>query len=332
MENMDEKIFEEPRKSFMEIMKVHNKEVPFANLLAFFFNPKEKHEFGVLFIEALLNTKCSELESQNKDLNNNLLKSNGIGFDNIENIIGENVKVEVEVSTNEEVDNRTKQSDTENEDLSELDLNKKRIDILIDAENFVICIEFKINHELNNPLGVYKKFIDDNYKGKRKYYVVLTPNRKECIGDAKNHNEFKQIILSHFIKNVKEKLQKLYPTYENENIYFKYYLKDFIQTVENRRIHSKRHEAFTVLKLGINEKIKPINCELHKKEFLEIKMKNFNLKIRIETLHWQIEKWTEKEKFILKRSKDYNVIIQEVEKIINETISYQSVKNKNVST
>ena len=32
-------IFKEPRKTFMEILKVNNREVPFANLLAFLFRP-----------------------------------------------------------------------------------------------------------------------------------------------------------------------------------------------------------------------------------------------------------------------------------------------------
>lgn len=320
---MDEIIFEEPRKTFMEIMKVHNKEVPFANLLAFFFRPKEKHELGVLFIEALLNTKCSELESQNKDLNNNLLKSNGIGFDGIENRIGDKVEVKVEVKTEHQT--------TKDKTLSKSDLNDKRIDILIEADNFVICIEFKINHDFNNPLEEYVNFITKKYCEKRKYYVVLTPYGKKCEEGAKKNKEFKQVVLSHFIENVIKDLPKNDMTNPDTNIYYKYF-EDFIQTVENRKIHSKRLEFFTTLQAEINEKIKPINCELHKKGFLEIKMEIFNLKIRIETLHWQIEKWTEKEKFILKKSKDYNVIIQEVEKIINETKSYQSVKNKNVST
>ncbi len=33
----------ESPKTYLEILKVHNKEIPIANLLAFFFRPDEKH-------------------------------------------------------------------------------------------------------------------------------------------------------------------------------------------------------------------------------------------------------------------------------------------------
>ena len=250
-------IFKEPRKTFMEILKVNNREVPFANLLAFFFKPNEKHGLGDKFIKALLETNCSDLVSQNQEIKENPLKSNGIGYDIIENIIGEKVKVIVEQPT------------AENKNTSKSDLNKKRIDILIVAENFVICIEFKINHDLNNPLEEYIKFISENYSGKRKYYVVLTPYKKESIGNAKNNTEFKQVILSHFIDKVKEKLPQNFKTDYTENHYYEYF-KDFIQTVENRKIKSGRHLFFETLNQEINNQ--KINSKFHtqKDGFLEI--------------------------------------------------------------
>lgn len=293
-------IFNEPQKTFMEILKVHNKEVPFANLLAFFFNPKEEHNLETLFIDALLE---SNFTHKGENANN-------------ETCIGKIVYNKNEVKVKTEV----------------LTHNKKRIDILIISDVFVFCIEFKINHDLNNPLEDYKQYIEKEFPNKHYYYFILTPYVKEVIGSAKEYfeknNEFKQIILSHFIKNVNEKLQELYPTYESENMYYKYYFKDFIQTVENRKIRSKRHDVFTFLKEIINEKIKPFNCEFHKKGFLEIRLKHFNLKIRIKNSGWQIEKWFKDENgkwfkdekiVYIEKNKNYNDIVNEVEKIINKT-------------
>jgi hypothetical protein len=289
---MDEIIFIEPRKTFMEILRVHNREVPFANLLAFFFNPKEKHELNTLFIDALLETRFTHLgKNESVEISPRIPVYDA-----------NSIKVAVEVTTSEII----------------------RIDILITSNTFTICIEFKINHDLNNPLDDYKKFVNDKYSNQQHYFFVLTPYKKEATGIAKEYfesnNEFKQIILRHFINKVKEKLQELYPNYENENIYFKYYFNDFIQTVENRKIHSKRHEVFRSLQQEINEKIKPIYCEFHKKGFLEIKILDFVLKIRIAASRWQIEKWITGEKpIILTSIKTYDEIINEVEKIISET-------------
>ena len=53
-------------KTFSEIMKTHNTEVPMANLLEFFFKPNEKHNLGDLFIKSLLNTPCLELKNNKK--------------------------------------------------------------------------------------------------------------------------------------------------------------------------------------------------------------------------------------------------------------------------
>ncbi len=82
-----------------------------ANLLAFFFRPNEKHGLKNLFINALLSTRHYSLNS---------LKSDELRIKDDVEI--SNVKVRTEVNAG----------------------NDKRIDILIDTANFVICIEFKI--------------------------------------------------------------------------------------------------------------------------------------------------------------------------------------------
>jgi hypothetical protein len=266
MEEKKEIIFSEPRKTFMEILKVNNREVPFANVLAFFFKPKEKHNLSTLFIDTLLETKFTHL---GKNKNEEIIPKIPVYDLN-------SIKVIVEEPTSE----------------------KNRIDILITSNTFTICIEFKINHDLNNPLDDYKKFINDKYPNKNHYFFILTPYKKEAIGRAKKffeeNNEFKQIILSHFIKNIKEKLQKVYPNDNQDNIYFEYF-KDFIQTVENREIRSKRN---TIL-LELSKKLISDNykSEYHRNNqggFIEIKTDKYNLKIRITKDGWQVEKWNNK--------------------------------------
>ncbi len=269
MEEKENIIFKEPRKTFMEILKVNNREVPFANILAFFFRPNENHKLETLFIDALLETKFTDI---NKNQNEETTQDAPI-------YEKQSVKVIVEQKTK-----------TEN-----------RIDILIITNTFVICIEFKINHELNNPLYDYKNYVEKEFKEKKKYYFILTPYRKDAIENAKKYfdknNEFKQIVLRHFINRVKEKIRENPTTYlKNEK--YDYFL-DFIQTVENREIRSKRNLFLISLKKDLDKNLK---SEYHKNiegGFLEIQKEKFTLKIRFTKEGIQIEKWINKSRQII---------------------------------
>lgn len=301
-------MFDEPYKTYMEILKVNNREVPFSNLLAFFFRPNEKHGLNDIFIKALLNTKCSELIANSSLIKDNLLVANGFGFENIENIIGNNVKVIVEQPT------------TQEQNLLKSPLNKKRIDILIVAQNFLICIEFKINHDLNNPLNEYKNFIIENYSDKRKYYVILTPFRKEIKNNAKNNIEFKQVILSHFIENVKNSLPPDFKTNLTTNKYYDYFI-DFIQTIENRKIKYERNIFFENLNKELKQ-YKEIKSKYHlqKNGFLEIQNNDVKLKLRFfvnkshlidQNIGWRLENWTKSKNKLIEKI-DKNTEIKEI--------------------
>jgi len=279
-EIIDEIIFEESPKTFMEILKAHNREVQVANALAFFFRPREKHGLKTLFIDALLNTNCTELKTFIPKKESSLVKLNGSFCNKPNENLEYNVdKVEVIV-----------------EDPTE---NKNRIDILINTDSFTICIEFKINHDLDNPLKDYRDFIAGKTVGKRIYFIVLTPYNKDPKGKAKEfldkNPEFKQVVLGHFFKKIDEILQLQKTNDFKSNQYYQYF-QDFAQTIKNREIRSKRHKALMDLKERINNN----KCEFHPKGFLEIKKKHYDLKIRIIsesttpeiTPGWQIEKWT----------------------------------------
>jgi hypothetical protein len=289
-----------PRKTYLEILKVHNKEVPLANLLAYFFRPKENHGLNQLFINTLLNTMCSELILNNES-KNSLLKDNYKVQDtpimNKDNI----TEVKTEVKTT----------------------GDKRIDILIDSDDFVICIEFKINHDLDNPLANYTRYIKDKYPHKKQFYIVMTPYRKDPSDSVREYiksgeNMFSQIILSDFISNVKkiideeERFEERLDSYEY-NIY-----QDFIQTIENRKI-----------RYNINSALNKINSELKKSfnsefknnnqgGFIEISRDDFTLKIRFNKTGWQIEKWSKErnEKQIIHDSNN-SIEIKEIISVIN---------------
>lgn len=272
MKKKEEVIFNEPRKTFMEILKVDKQEVPFANVLAFFFRPKENHNLGNLFLKALLKTEFTNIRKNSDKESTPEIPSYEI----------ESVDVIVEQPT-------------------EL---KKRIDILIVTNTFVVCIEFKINHDLNNPLTEYKNFIDTQkqFDEKKKYYFILTPYKKEPIDEAKkyfeNHNEFKQIILSHFIKQIDIEINRNPNEYILNDQYA--YYKDFIQTVKNREIRSKRNIFLEKLKNELAQK--KIKSKYHSNingGYLEIKKKVFDLKVRFKNQGIQIEKWINKSSEII---------------------------------
>jgi hypothetical protein len=275
MEDKDNIIFKEPRKTFMEILKVNNREVPFANVLAFFFRPNENHKLETLFIDSLLETRFTNIsKNQNEE-------------------ITQDVPIYEKKSVKVIVEQKTK--------------NENRIDILIITNTFVICIEFKINHELNNPLDDYKDYMEKEFNEKKKYYFILTPYKKDAIKNAKDYfeknNEFKQVVLRHFINRVKEKIEKN-PTKYLRNEKYDYFL-DFIQTVENREIRSKRNLFLEKLKKDLSKNVK---SKYHKNingGFLEIEKENYNLKVRFSSTGIRIEKWINKvfEKMIYEPNK-----------------------------
>lgn len=157
---LEEILFKDPEKTLIELLKVNNREVPFANLLAFYFRPKEKHNLNALFLDALFETQFSEI---------GIAKENDERYFKISNYDADQVKVIVEKETGK----------------------RNRIDILIESDTFVICIEFKINHDLDNPLDDYVEFINTEakYKNKQKYFVILTPYSKEPVKNARAYFE-----------------------------------------------------------------------------------------------------------------------------------------------
>ena len=289
----------ETRKTYLEILEIHDKEVPIANLLAFFFRNKEIHGLNNIFIKALLKTKFYELDVKKYPKSKGTLISL-VKFEKKQQIILNsitNVEVETEVKTSKDND------------------ENKRIDIVINTENFVICIEFKINHKLNNPLEVYKNHIENKYKNtdKQIFYIVLTPSKKEAdVSNVQNYLEknkdFKQVILSNFIKNIQSEL----PLDFKGNSSFNYY-NDFIQTIQNREIRYKRSLLLERLSNSFNnQRIKSEYIINNKGGYIQIKKINHFLKIRIENKKFQVEKWNQKKEKIILDQFDLNTDLDDI--------------------
>jgi hypothetical protein len=177
--------------------------------------------------------------------------------------------------------------------------NIKRIDILLDTDDCVVCIEFKINHDLDNPLEIYQDHIERLREDKKhRYYVVLTPFKKRPSDEVREFantkkNKFKQIILSHFVKKVLERLPENYFIDKADNIYTQYLI-DFIQSIQNREIRFKRSEILLDLKSKIKKE-----STFHDKhgKFIQFRYKNSSIKTRIENGDFKIEKWSSNNEF-----------------------------------
>jgi len=216
---------EEKKWNYLEEIKVSHRETIMAEVLRYYFDSNEKHGLGDIFIRSLLETPCFKLKEK-KVVNAHLYEK----IKDDKQILNSfnNVKVRTEVSTSK----KTKVKGEKD--------SSKYIDILIETEKLVICIEFKINHDLNNPLNTYQKFIEEEeakcFKGskiKRELiFVVLTPFWKAPISKAQNNENFVQITLAGFIDNVQRLVGDFWSDKKGAHQYYLY--QDFINVIENR--------------------------------------------------------------------------------------------------
>lgn len=124
--------------------------------------------------------------------------------------------------------------------------NHKRLDILIETENFVIGIENKVNHICNNPFEDYSNKIDEIANGRKKLKVILSKNHCCPI------NNFENVIYEVFIKHIKENLPGFI---DNANLEYRIFLTDFLRNIENEinfKVMIENKEAFEYFKLNYN--------------------------------------------------------------------------------
>lgn len=113
-------------------------------------------------------------------------------------------------------------------------LRENRLDILIRTENYVIGIENKIFHFLNNDLSDYAQTIKSycNQPNKKALNIILSLNRlsnSEDISKAKAYDFF-SITYEDLFKSIREEMGK-FISHSNPTYFI--YLSDFMKSIEN---------------------------------------------------------------------------------------------------
>lgn len=257
-------IFNDYEKSLMEILKVNNKEVPFANILAYYLDINRNNELGNLFLKALTQTQSYSWEKENWSLGSSCL-------------------IFPEYDADSEISIITEQKT----------INNKRIDILIKTSPFDIAIEFKINHELNNPLDEYIDFVCDKGNNKKyKFFFILSSGKKEPTKEALKHlgkdneNQFRLIVLRHYFVKIREIFNKEYKHLDVKKLQ---HFDDLVRTVNN----NYRNYIFKNILEELRGKGFKDNSYYRRKsdDFIEIKQSDYTIKLRVNQKGWQFEKW-----------------------------------------
>ena len=161
--------------------------------------------------------------------------------------------------------------------------DNKRIDLVIEGDDFVIAIENKIFHILNNDLQVYQKTIVDKYhNNKHKIFIVLSIKREITSGS------FLNITYDDFFKRLKQNIGQ-YAV--NANNQYLTYLLDFIKTIENHyKMEITNREMFDFI-ISNEDTINDINGQ---RNILDNQLKKLvwqvseNLKPRLHTVNTSI--------------------------------------------
>ena len=109
----------------------------------------------------------------------------------------------------------------------------KRIDLVIETDSYVIAIENKIYHRLNNNLKEYQNHITEKYSSDKKHlFIVLSPNlisRKEEKAIITN-SKFENVTYKKLLRRVKE----YYKTYAfSANVKYLIFFNEFISSIES---------------------------------------------------------------------------------------------------
>ncbi|MCT3733717.1 PD-(D/E)XK nuclease family protein [Elizabethkingia anophelis] len=102
--------------------------------------------------------------------------------------------------------------------------DQKRIDIVIECQDFCISIENKIFHWLHNDLLTYETEIDRRFENRKNYHILLALKKENVSG------QFQSITYKEFFSRIKANIG--FYAIQGNNTYITYLL-DFIQTIEN---------------------------------------------------------------------------------------------------
>jgi hypothetical protein len=119
---------------------------------------------------------------------------------------------------------------------------KKRIDLVIESDDYVLAIENKIFAGIDNPFQDYSEYLEKLSKGRKIYKVLLSFH---TVQESPFLYGFKPVSYEPFLKEVTKNIESYSQTALKTHLTF---LKDFIQTMQNLRgntsMDSKRLEYF----------------------------------------------------------------------------------------
>lgn len=139
----------------------------------------------------------------------------------------------------------------------EVNCNGKRLDLVLTSDSYVIGIENKIWHELNNDLKIYKKEIDNRTKNNDLTPICIVLGiRKETPSSG-----FISVTYKQFLKELKS-LSGHYSIHANSK--YVTYLHDFIKTIEDLQGENMKNEAHVEFFKENYQIIQELNCELGK--------------------------------------------------------------------
>ena len=187
-------------KTFMEISGYPHYENVCSNILAFYLDPSNEHQFKDLILNSLLHLVVTDFS---------------VDLDY------EKIIVSREFQTNK----------------------NNRLDIVIFTDNYIIGIENKIFHHLNNDLVDYYKTLISLCHGERKpIAIILSLNELNTHYDLEfiKNNHFVNITYECVFQNIKQNIGKYL---SSSNISHVNYLTDFIKSIENLTTKTMENKA-----------------------------------------------------------------------------------------
>ena len=163
--------------------------------------------------------------------------------------------------------------------------NRKRLDIVIQSDDFVIGIENKVDHICNNPFEEYSELIEELSKETKKepHKVILSVNPSPEVPG------FKNITYERLVAKIEENLHE----YESKvNPVYLILLRDFLRNIKNVQKSIHMLENKTALKFFKNngDALKSITYRFGEfKQFVENRFRDFNEAIDLSMVNENIK-------------------------------------------
>ena len=232
-----------PRKNLFDILKIQHREIRNSNILSYFFDPNEEHGFGSLFYEALQEIAIKKIKLL-KEKYPEVIFNDISAFDEI-----------IKVRTEEQTDGAKTKT--------------KSIDIVLEGDDWVIGIENKIYHHLNNPLNTYWSHLKSKKKTPFGVLLTLFPLKLNH-GKLNDGNYFLNVTHKELVEKVQQNIQ-LTGELDNTDIF---YLQEYFKNIESHYYHLKNKPEINALVQEITENYSIISEIISKKQAAEKYIEN----------------------------------------------------------